>query len=138
MPPKGKGKKAWGASHIAFLTKRSRKAAGRTQVPVPTTQALNEDLVCVSQGADLNSLDGMMNMLVDISSHLKAIEEGMQEMRAERAATHAQSPSTTRADCGTDHGRNRTRAHHQSSPQEPDLSEAVREVAPHHGGHYNR
>ena len=58
--------------------------------------SFSEELQCDSQTADLTGLEGMMNMLVNISSHLQATEEGMQEMRVERAATHKQSPSTTR------------------------------------------
>ena len=40
-----------------------------------------------SMVASLNRLEGIMNMLVDISSHIQATKEGMQEMRVERSAT---------------------------------------------------
>ena len=38
---------------------------------------------------DFNELEGMINMLVDISNHLQVAEEGMQEMRFRRTShTH--------------------------------------------------
>ena len=99
-------RKAWGASHSASLTKRAKKAAGKKQVPVPSPQALDqslsEDVDSGNQASDLNGLEGMMDMLVDISSQLQATEKGMKEMRAERAAAHTQSLSITWQDVHID------------------------------------
>ena len=109
-------------------------------MPVTTMQALDEsiteDLQCGSQAKDSNGIEGMMNMLVDISSRLQATEERMQETRTERAATCMLSPSTTHADHG--------RACHQPSSQVLDLSEAEKkghqetEAATHHHDDYNK
>ena len=62
---------------------------------------------------DSSGFEGMMNILVDISSHLLANKEGMQEMRVVRAATHIMSPSTTHADSR----RIRIRVCHQLTPR---------------------
>ena len=58
MPPKGKGRKAEGASHSASLTKRATKAARKKQVPVPTLQVLDQ-----SQSKAIESGNQVSNLM---------------------------------------------------------------------------
>ena len=100
-------------------------------MPVPYLQALNQslsqDVQRSSQAMDLNGLEGVMDILVAISSCLKTTQRGMEELRAERTATQTQSPSTSGQEGRADCGREQTQAQLQPSPQEADLSEAVQE-----------
>ena len=79
MPPKGKGKKTWGASSSASPSKWARNVAGSKQAHVPTKQAFDEsdteDLLSNGQATVPNGFEGMMNMLVDISSRLQATKK---------------------------------------------------------------
>ena len=61
-------------------------------MPIYITEVLDESVIEDLQGGGQavgSNFEGSMNMLVDICSRLLATEEVMQEMRAERAATHA-------------------------------------------------
>ena len=116
MPHKEKGKKAQGVSHSASRQQRARKTAGRKQAHVPTMQALDkslsEDLQVGGQAADYNGLDGLMNMLVGISSHLQATEERNAGDEGGESSHMHPEPSTAHADYGID----KTQTCHQPSP----------------------
>ena len=98
----GQGRKTRGASPSASPSKRARKGVRRKQVLASITRAhgetvSDEDLHCGGQAVDTN-LDSIMNMLINMSSHLQFTEEAMQQLRAEKAATLTTSPSTMCAD----------------------------------------
>ena len=80
MPPKGKGRNAQGAPHTAFHKKRAKKSTSKKQVPIASSPVLDDpfgqDLDSGSQVTDLNGLEGVIDILVDISSNLQAMERG--------------------------------------------------------------
>ena len=80
---------------------------------------------------DRNGLGGVMDILVNIASCLKAIEQGMEGLRSNRAVTKPQSLSTTQQGGCTAHGWEQSQGQPQLPPQEADLSEAVWEKVAH-------
>ena len=90
MPPKGKTKKGNGTAKSITLKSRSRQLARKSQ-PLPTytpttgedTSELNRTL---ANPVDTeNSLKSVMDMLVDITSRLRAIVHFMHGVRANKA-----------------------------------------------------
>ena len=81
---------------------------------------------------DRNGLDNVMDILVDIFSHLQATEQGVEELRANLAATRTQSPSISRHIVHIAQGWEWSQAQPQPTKQEADLSKAIWEEVVHH------
>ena len=57
--------------------------------------SFEQDLSSGIQTMGRDGLDGLMDVLVDISSYLQATERDMEDLRADRATTRTQSTSTS-------------------------------------------
>ena len=87
-------KKNPGSSTHGFSTKKEKKCANKKQVPVASMQVVNrsfgQDVQSGSQATDLNGLEEVMDILVDISSHLKVDRD--RDGRSESREGHHQDP----------------------------------------------
>ena len=85
---------------MASPKKRAKKSGSKKQVPATSLPVLDhsigQDLERGSEAMDLNGLDGVMDILADISSFLQTTETGMEDLRDERVTARTQSPSTSR------------------------------------------
>ena len=103
MPPKGRERKAQGASGASTPKKRAKKTTSKRQPPVTSSQALGlstelDNAEGGTQVTDRDGLDSVMDILVDISSHLDATEHGSEVLSMEGTTANtrkSQSPSTT-------------------------------------------
>ena len=120
---KSKGKKAKGATVSVSLMKLAKKDARCSQVSVTPVQDLGliteEEGSATSRDRMSQKLETMMEMLVDLSHRIQAIE--YQQMEKAASPTALASPSTSHAD------RRWTVVQcHPSLTHEPDLCEAAR------------
>lgn len=94
MHQKGRKKKSEGAVKAATLKKRSKKTASKELPPVSSPQAikwssdLNDD-DSGRQAVDRDGLDGLMDILINISTHLDATDllEVLKAYRETRRST---------------------------------------------------
>ena len=99
----GKGKTGWRSTNTVTPKKGTRKAAKKPQtLPMdssPYHERLNDmDTTSHKEVTENSGLSGVMDLLIDISSHLEATEHGMDEFRAARsiaAPGHSQSLPTS-------------------------------------------
>ena len=101
MPPKGRGKKAQGASGASTLKNWAKKITSKRQPSVNSPQALDLSMELDSaeggiQAMDRDGLDSVMDIRMDISSYLEAMEHGIEILRVDRTTANgrgSQSPS---------------------------------------------
>ena len=114
---------------MASPKKRAKKSASKVQEPViyPLTldNSVEQDLENGNQAMDINGLEGVMDILVDISSRLQATERGMEDLSAEMVTTRTQSPTNSQQGGHAARGQEQSHGQLQPPSQEADLSDAV-------------